>query len=406
MKLHDSIERFICYAKICTESNPNNYMAKPSSENQWDLLKMLHKELLQMGVDSTLEENGNLFVKMRTKINKNAPKIGFLAHVDTSPEFTGKDVKPQIVYNYDGKEIVLNQDVILNPIEFPELLNYVGKTIITTDGTTLLGADDKAGVTEIMEVIKYLNDNPELKHGELRFGFTTDEEIGRGIIDFDIEKFDANFAFTMDGGEVGGLEYENFNAAIAVLNIQGYSIHPGIAKNKMINSSIVATEFINLLPKERPENTELYEGFVHVTNIKSDVKGATITMIIRDHDKIKFEEKKEYLKKITLQLQHKFQEAILKLEITDEYFNMKEKIEENSEIMKIANRGFEIAGIEPKILPFRGGTDGSDLSFIGLPCPNIFAGGHNFHGRFEYLPAESMIDAQNVIMGIIKAAIE
>ncbi len=406
MKLENSIERFERYAKVYTESNPNNATAKPSSENQWDLLKMLHDELLAMGVEATLESSGNVFVKIPANTTTDAPKIGFLAHVDTAPEFTGLNVKPQIHQNYDGSDIILNAENTLSPKNFPELLNYQGQTIITTDGTTLLGADDKAGVTEIMEVIKYLTENPEIKHGELRFGFTTDEEIGQGTIDFDVKKFDADFAFTMDGGEIGQLEYENFNAASATLKVQGRSVHPGTAKGQMINSSIVINHFINLLPNDRPENTEGYEGFIHITNIDSTCDLGTISMIIRDHDQVEFASKKALLYDVVQQIQEEYPEAILTLDVKDQYFNMKEKVEEQPEIMKIAKRGFMIADIEPKIQPIRGGTDGSNLSFKGLPCPNIFAGGHNFHGRFEYLPAESMIAAQKVILGIIEAAIE
>ncbi len=406
MKLQDSIERFVRYAKVYTDSNPENVACKPSSENQWDLLKMLHEELLALGVDATLEENGNVFAKIPANVITNAPKIGFLAHVDTAPEFTGENVKPQIHENYDGKDIILNAENVLKPSDFPELLMYQGKTVITTDGTTLLGADDKAGVTEIMEVIKYITENPDFKHGELRFGFTTDEEIGNGTHSFDVKKFDADFAFTMDGGEVGQLEYENFNAAVATLTVQGRSVHPGTAKGQMINSSIVINNFINLLPNERPENTELYEGFIHITDIKSTTDSGVISMIIRDHDKVEFEEKKSLLYDLAQQIQEEFSGATLSLDVKNQYFNMKEKVEEKPEIMDIAKRGFAIADVEPKISPIRGGTDGSNLSFIGLPCPNIFAGGHNFHGRFEYLPAESMIEAQKVILGIIEAAIE
>ncbi len=406
MKLENSIERFERYAKVYTDSNPENSGCKPSSENQWDLLKMLHEELLAMGVNATLEDSGNVFVTIPANVETNAPKIGFLAHVDTAPEMTGKDVKPQYHKNYDGSKIVLNEEFTLDPEDFPELLMYKGQTIITTDGTTLLGADDKAGVTEIMEVIKYLVENPEFKHGELRFGFTTDEEIGCGTVDFDVAKFDADFAFTMDGGEVGELEYENFNAASATIKVGGRSVHPGTAKGQMINASIVLNQFINLLPDARPENTENYEGFIHITNLASTCDSGEISMIIRDHDKEKFNAKKALLEQLVAQLKTEFPRATFAIEIKDQYYNMAEKVVLKPEIMEIAKRGFAIADIEPKISPIRGGTDGSNLSFKGLPCPNIFAGGHNFHGRFEYLPAESMIKAQKVILGIIEAALE
>ncbi len=406
MNIENSIERFVRYAKVYTDSNPAS-TTKPSSENQWDLLKMLHQELVDLEIEATLEESGNVFAKIPANIGTNAPKIGFLAHVDTAPEFTGLNVNPQIHNNYDGKEIKLSDTFSLNPNDFTELKDYKGQTIITSDGTTLLGADDKAGVTEIMEALKYLKEHPEIKHGEIRVGFTTDEEIGCGTVDFDVKKFDADFAFTMDGGEIGQLEYENFNAAGAKIQIQGRSVHPGTAKGQMINASIIVNDFINLLPaNERPENTEGYEGFIHITAIDSTTDFATIEMIIRDHDSQKFIDKKVKIAEIVDLLNTKYEKANLEFKITDQYLNMKEKVEEYPEIMEIAKRGFEIAEIKPKISPIRGGTDGSNLSFKGLPCPNIFAGGHNFHGRFEYLPAESMIAAQKVIIGIIKAAVK
>lgn len=406
MNIENSIERFVRYAKVYTDSNPAS-TTKPSSENQWDLLKMLHAELLELGVEATLEESGNVFAKLPANCETDAPKIGFLAHVDTAPEFTGLNVNPQIHENYDGKEIKLSDEFSLSPSDFPELKDYVNQTIITSDGTTLLGADDKAGVAEIMEAIKYLVENPEIKHGEVRVGFTTDEEIGCGTVNFDVEKFDADFGFTIDGGEIGQLEYENFNAAGAKVEIQGRSVHPGTAKGQMINASVIVNEFMSLLPADqRPETTEGYEGFIHVAAINSTTDFATIEMIIRDHDASKFAQKKAKLEEITEVLSDKYAKAAINLKITDQYFNMKEKVEENPEIMEIAKRGFELAEITPKVSPIRGGTDGSNLSFKGLPCPNIFAGGHNFHGRFEYLPAESMIAAQRIIIGIIKAAVK
>ncbi len=405
MNKEQTIERFVRYAKVYTDSNPAS-TTKPSSENQWDLLKMLHAELEALGVEATLEESGNVFGKLKANCETDAPKIGFLAHVDTAPEFTGLNVKPQIHENFNGESVKLNDEVTLSVTDFAELSNYQGQTLITSDGTTLLGADDKAGVAEIMEVITYLVNNPEVKHGEIRVGFTTDEEIGCGTVNFDVEKFDADFGFTIDGGEVGQLEYENFNAASANIEIQGRSVHPGTAKGQMINASIVANDIINLLPSDRPETTELYEGFIHITSLTSTTDYGKLDLIIRDHDTELFTEKKELIETIVTDIQTKYPKATIKLTMNDQYFNMKMKVEEMPEIMEIAKAGFELAGVKPKTSPIRGGTDGSNLSFKGLPCPNIFTGGHNFHGRYEYIPVESMLKAQEVILGIIKAAVK
>ncbi len=403
MNKEQTIERFVRYAKVYTDSNPQS-TTKPSSENQWDLLKMLQAELTEMGIEATLEESGNVFAKIPANCETSAPKIGFLAHVDTAPEFTGLNVKPQIHENYDGKDIQLNDEVKLSVEDFKELADYKGQTLITTDGTTLLGADDKAGITEIMEVARFLVNNPDVKHGEIRIGFTSDEEIGCGTVNFDVEKFDADFGFTIDGGKIGELEYENFNAAGAVIEIQGRSVHPGTAKGQMINATIIANEIMNLLPNDRPENTELYEGFIHITSLQSTTDFGKMDLIIRDHDTKLFNDKKEILEKIVNEVNTKYPKASINLTITDQYFNMKEKVEEMPEIMEIAKLGFELAGVTPLVSPIRGGTDGSNLSFKGLPCPNIFTGGHNFHGRYEYISVESMLKAQEVILGIIKAS--
>ncbi len=405
MNKEQTIERFTRYAKVYTESNPAS-TTKPSSENQWDLLKMLQTELEELGLETSLEESGNVFGKLAANCETDAPKIGFLAHVDTAPEFTGLDVKPQVHENFNGESVELNDEYTLSVEDFAELKNYKGQTLITSDGTTLLGADDKAGITEIMEVIKHLVANPEIKHGEIRVGFTTDEEIGAGTVNFDVEKFDADFGFTIDGGELGQLEYENFNAAGATIEIQGRSVHPGTAKGQMINASVVANDIMNLLPEARPENTELYEGFIHVTSLKSTTDFGKMDLIIRDHDTDLFNEKKELVKQIITDIQAKYPKATITLTMNDQYFNMKDKVEEKPEIMEIAKLGFELAGVEPKTSPIRGGTDGSNLSFKGLPCPNIFTGGHNFHGRYEYISVESMLKAQDVILGIIKAALK
>lgn len=405
MNKEQTIKRFVRYAQVYTESNPQS-TTKPSSENQWDLLKMLHEELQALGLESSLEESGNVFAKIPANCQCDAPKIGFLAHVDTAPEFTGLNVKPQIHENFDGESVALNPELSLSVKDFKELSNYKSQTLITSDGTTLLGADDKAGITEIMEVVSFLQRNPDIKHGEIRIGFTSDEEIGCGTVNFDVEKFDADFGFTIDGGELGQLEYENFNAAGATIKIQGRSVHPGTAKGQMINASIVANDIINLLPNERPENTELYEGFIHITSLNSTTDYAEMSLIIRDHDLELFAQKKELLEQIVKDIQAKYPKAELQLTINDQYFNMKEKVEAMPEIMQVAKLGFELAGVTPITLPIRGGTDGSNLSFKGLPCPNIFTGGHNFHGRFEYIPVESMLKAQDVILGIIQAAIK
>jgi tripeptide aminopeptidase len=397
--------RFIKYIKIDTESDPNN-PAFPSSEKQWDLAKVLVKELEQIGMqDIDLDENCYIMATLPSNIDYEVPTIGFVSHIDTSPDFTGKNINPQVIYNYDGKDIVLNKEknIILSPSYFDDLLQYKGQTIITTDGTTLLGADDKAGITEIVTAMEYLIQHPEIKHGKIRICFTPDEEVGKGAHLFDVAKFGADWAYTMDGSQIGELEYENFNAAGAKVTITGKIVHPGYAKGKMINSMLIANEFIATLPKQEvPEKTEGYEGFFHLHDIKGNVEETVLEYIIRDHDLELFEERKKLMQKIAIDFNKNHNQEIVKVEIKNQYFNMKEKITPVMHIVDMVEEVMKDLGITPLIKAIRGGTDGSQLSYKGLPCPNIFAGGHNFHGRFEYVPVESMIKATEVIVGIAK----
>lgn len=397
------IKRFISYITIDTESDPNSNTT-PSTKKQWDLANKLVEEVKAIGMsDITIDENAYIMATLPSNVDFDVPTIGFISHFDTSPDFTGANVKPQIIENYDGKDIVLNkeQDIILSPSYFEDLLLYKGKTLITTDGTTLLGADDKAGITEIVTAMEYLINNPHIKHGKIRVGFTPDEEIGRGAHKFDVDKFGADWAYTMDGSQIGELEYENFNAAGAVIKVKGKIVHPGYAKGKMINSMYYATEFINSLPRlETPEHTEGYQGFFHLTKIEGKVEETSLQYIIRDHDKEKFEARKSLMEKIVNDLNTKFESDIFSIELKDQYFNMKEKVEPVMHIVDIAEEAMKSLGIKPLIKPIRGGTDGSQLSYMGLPCPNIFAGGHNFHGRYEYVPVESIQKAVEVICKI------
>lgn len=396
-------ERFISYVTIDTESDPNN-PAFPSTEKQWVLAKKLVTELQQIGLQNVeLDENCYIMATLPSNINHKVPTIGFIAHIDTSPDFTGANVKPQIIENYQGNAIILNEkeNIVLSPDYFDDLLQYKGQTIITTDGTTLLGADDKAGITEIVTAMEYLVNHPEIKHGEIRICFTPDEEVGKGAHLFDVDKFGAEWAYTMDGSQIGELEYENFNAASAKITINGKIVHPGYAKGKMINSISIANDFITALPtKEVPEQTEDYEGFFHLHDIKGDVEQTVLEYIIRDHDFELFEKRKKLMQKIADDFNHRLQQELITVELNDQYFNMKEKITPVMHIVDIAEEVMKDLGITPLIKPIRGGTDGSQLSYKGLPCPNIFAGGHNFHGRFEYVPVESMIKATEVIVGI------
>lgn len=396
------IDRFISYVKIDTQSDENSDQT-PSTAKQFNLAKELERELSDMGLSEiSLDNNCYLMATLPANTRKKVPTIGFIAHLDTSPDMSGQNVKPRIVKNYDGNDIILNDllNIVLSPSDFPELLNHKGEDLIVTDGNTLLGADDKAGVAEIMTAIEYLLNHPEIKHGKIRIGFTPDEEIGRGPDKFDVGKFGAEWAYTMDGGEIGELEYENFNAASAKITIQGRNVHPGYAKNKMINALLIANELVSMLPaNERPEYTEGYEGFFHLTSIQGTVDEATVSYIIRDHDRAKFENRKKQMANAVNFLNTIYDHRI-KIEMRDQYYNMREKIEPVPHVIDYAFRAMQEVGVTPIVRPIRGGTDGARLSFMGLPCPNIFAGGLNFHGRYEFIPIPSMYKAVEVIVKI------
>lgn len=397
------IERLIRYAKIDTQSDFNSNTT-PSTQKQFDLLHVLKDELAGVGLkDITLDKNGYLFATLPSNTEKDVPIIGFLAHVDTTTDFTGTNVNPQRIDNYDGQDIQLNDSLTMSVEYFPNLKNYVGQTLITTDGTTLLGADDKAGIAEIMTAMEYLIANPDIKHGDIRIGFTPDEEIGRGPHKFDVTAFGANFAYTMDGGPLGELQYESFNAAGAKVKTVGTSVHPGSAKNTMVNAITMAIAFQNLMPKDAvPEKTEGYEGFIHLMDFNGEIEHAELSYIIRDHDRENFAAKKELMLNAAKEIQAIYGENALTIEIEDQYYNMGEKISEVMEIVDIAKEAMTKLGITPNIDPIRGGTDGSQLSFMGLPTPNIFAGGENMHGKFEFVSAETMVKATEVIIEIIK----
>ena len=397
------IERLVRYAKIDTQSDFNSNTT-PSTQKQFDLLHILRDELAEVGLtDITLDENGYLFATLPSNTDKQVPTIGFLAHVDTTTDFTGTNVKPQRIDNYDGKDIQLNEHLTMTVDYFPNLKNYVGQTLITTDGTTLLGADDKAGIAEIMTAMEYLIANPDIKHGDIRVGFTPDEEIGRGPHKFDVAAFGADFAYTMDGGPLGELQYESFNAAGVTVKTVGTSVHPGSAKNKMVNAITMAIAFQNLMPKDAvPEKTEGYEGFIHLMDFNGEIEHAELSYIIRDHDREKFEAKKQFMLDAAKQIQNLYGENALTIDIEDQYYNMGEKISEVMEIVDIAKDAMAKLGITPNVDPIRGGTDGSQLSFMGLPTPNIFAGGENMHGKFEFVSAETMIKATKTIIEIVK----
>jgi tripeptide aminopeptidase len=395
------VERFLRYAKEYTTSDPESQTC-PSTERQVDFMKKLEAELKEIGLKEVeLDENGYLMATIPANTSEKTPVIGFVAHVDTSPDFDGENVQPQIIEKYDGKSIQLNNNVTIDPSEFPEISQYKGQNIITADGTTLLGADDKAGVAEIVTAAEILLNSNKIKHGKIRIGFTPDEEIGRGADKFDVKKFGADFAYTLDGGEVGELEFENFNAAGAKITIQGRSVHPGFAKDKMINATLVAHKLISMLPPtQRPEHTEKYEGFYHLMSLNGNVEKAEMQFIIRDHDKKKFEEKKKLVKKIVQLVNLEFGRDLVQLELKDQYYNMREKIEPVMHVVERAKMAMKKAGIQPNVKAIRGGTDGARLSYEGLPCPNIFAGGHNFHGPFEFIPIPSMLKAVEVILNI------
>jgi len=396
------IDRFLSYVRIDTQSDPNS-KTTPSTEKQWNLANELVFELQQIGMtDVTIDNNAYIMATLPSNVEYEVPTIGFIAHFDTTPDFSGTDVNPQIIEDYDGGDIILNlaEKIVLSPFYFEDLQQYKGQTLITTDGTTLLGADDKAGITEIITAMEFLLKHPEIKHGNIRIGFTPDEEIGRGAHKFDVEKFGADWAYTMDGSQNGELEYENFNAAGAKVTIAGKSVHPGYAKGKMINAISIANEFISILPpEETPQHTSGREGFFHVHHMKGEIEHAEFELIIRDHDAEQFKRRKQLLRDITEKLNSIFGDCIT-LDMKDQYFNMREKVEPVFHIVELAKEAMEAVDIKPIIKPIRGGTDGSQLSFMGLPCPNIFAGGHNFHGKYEYIPVESMQKAVEVIVKI------
>lgn len=399
------IKRFTTYVKIDTQSDEESTTV-PTTKGQLELVEVLIKELKEIGMeDVEADENGYLMATLPANTDKDVPTIGFLAHLDTATDFTGKNVNPQIIENFDGKDIVLNEDlgIVLSRKEFPELPTYKGHTLITTDGTTLLGADNKAGIAEIMTAMNYLIQHPEIEHGRIRVAFTPDEEIGRGPHHFDVKRFDAKYAYTVDGGPLGELQYESFNAASAKVIFKGNSVHPGTAKNKMVNSGKMAAEFVNKFPeKESPEHTEGYEGFYHLISIQGEVEETKVYYIIRDHDREKFEERKETVRNFVKEMQDKYGEENVILDMEDQYYNMREKIEPVREVVDIASQAMKNLDIEPVIEPIRGGTDGSQLSYMGLPTPNIFTGGENFHGKFEYISVDNMIKATKVIVEIAK----
>ena len=399
------VDRFLQYVKFDTQSDELTNMT-PSTPGQMIFAQHLEKELREMGLsDISLDDNGYLMATLPgNTARKDVPTVGFIAHLDTSPDMSGRHVSPRIVENYDGGDITLNAEkgIVLSPSEFPELKNYIGQPLIVTDGNTLLGADDKAGIAEIITAVAYLKAHPEIEHGNIRIAFNPDEEIGQGAHKFDVERFGADWAYTMDGGEIGELEYENFNAAVAKVTICGRNVHPGYAKHKMINSLRIATQFAIMLPRwETPEHTEGYEGFYHLVSIEGTVEKTTLTYIIRDHDRDRFERRKKELEHLVRKINNEFPNSTA-IEIKDQYYNMREKIEPVMHIIDIALQAMKDAGVEPKVVPIRGGTDGAQLSFKGLPCPNIFAGGLNFHGRYEFVPVPSMEKATQVIVEIAR----
>lgn len=402
--MENLLDRFLRYVAVDTQSDENSE-SQPSTGKQLVLLEMLRDELRALGLEAELDQWGYVMATLPSNLDHKAPAIGFIAHVDTSPDASGKDVKAQIIRNYDGGDIELKgvPGLALRVADFPELAGYKGQTIITTDGTTLLGADDKAGVAEIMNAVEYLVEHPEVKHPEVKIGFTPDEEIGRGVVKFDVARFGADYAYTMDGGAIGELEFENFNAAAATVKIQGRNIHPGYAKGKMKNAMLIGMEFNSLLPVEqRPEYTEGYEGFYHLIGFKGSVEQAELSYILRDHDLGLYEKRKETMLRCAEFINAKWGEGTASVELRHQYYNMRKEVEPHYHIIEKAMKAMEMNGIKPKIQPIRGGTDGANLSFMGLPCPNIFAGGHNFHGKMEFVPLESMEAASRVILGILE----
>ncbi|MBE6102285.1 MAG: peptidase T [Selenomonas ruminantium] len=402
------VKRFKDYVGFDTQSNEDNDQVCPSTPGQMVLAKHLTEELKSLGlVDVKLDNHGYIMATLPANGCENAPVVGFISHMDTSPDASGANIKPQVVERYDGADIVLNkeQDIVLSSKEFPSLLKYTGQPIMTTDGNTLLGADDKAGLTAIVSAAEYLLQHPEIKHGKIRLGFTPDEETGRSADRFDVDAFGADFAYTVDGDELGSLEYENFNAANASITFKGRSVHTGDAKDKMINANVVAMEWQQMLPAgERPEHTEGYEGFYHVHKVSGDVEKVTMTMLIRDHDKKKFALRKEYLQEMAALLNKKYGEGTVVVDCKDMYLNMREKMEEAMYVVDLAKKAMESVGVKPMVKPIRGGTDGARLSFMGLPCPNLFTGGTNFHGRYEFLPLLSLQKAAETVLAIMTEA--
>ncbi|MGF7398660.1 peptidase T [Thermoanaerobacterium thermosaccharolyticum] len=401
--------RFLKYVKYETTSDENSSKC-PSTDGQMVFAKDLAAELKAIGLtDVSVDENGYVMGTVPSNIDRKIPVVGFISHMDTSPDMSGKNVNPQIIENYDGKDIILNKDknIVLSPSDFPELKDYIGKTLITTDGTTLLGADDKAGIAEIVTACEYLISHPEIKHGTIKVCITPDEEIGRGADKFDVKKFGADFAYTIDGGKLGELEYENFNAASAKIIIHGRNVHPGTAKGKIKNSVLIGVELASMLPlEETPENTEGYEGFYHINNFNGNVEETHLYYIIRDFDKENFENRKNYLLNLINKLNEKYGEGTVEIDLKDQYYNMREIIEKDMSIVEIALKAIEKAGVKPDVSPIRGGTDGARLSYMGLPTPNIFTGGHNFHGKYEYIPIFAMEKAVEVILNIVKLVTE
>ncbi len=401
--MNNLVERFLRYVSVDTQSNEDS-QTQPSTMKQLNLLSMLRDELLAMGVEATLDEYGYVMARIPSNVDAHVPAVGFISHVDTSPDASGADIKPQIIHDYDGSAIALKgvEGLYLDPKDFPELLRHKGEDLITTDGTTLLGADDKAGVAEIMNAVEYIMTHPEFKHGPICIGFTPDEEIGRGVAKFDVARFGADYAYTMDGGEVGELEFENFNAAAATVTIQGRNVHPGYAKGKMKNAILIGMELNSLLPiEQRPEYTSDYEGFFHIISYKGTVENCTFSYILREHDLDKHEAQKAELRRCVDFINAKYGEGTASVEIRHQYYNMRKQVEPHYHIVEKAIKAMEMEGIKPKVQPIRGGTDGANLSFMGLPCPNIFAGGLNFHGKFEWVSIQSMEKASKVVLNII-----
>lgn len=401
--MNNLVERFLRYVSVDTQSNEDS-QTQPSTSKQLNLLSMLRDELLAMGVEATLDEYGYVMARIPSNVDAHVPAVGFISHVDTSPDASGADIKPQIIHDYDGSAIALKgvDGLYLDPKDFPELLRHKGEDLITTDGTTLLGADDKAGVAEIMNAVEYIMTHPEFKHGPICIGFTPDEEIGRGVAKFDVARFGADYAYTMDGGEVGELEFENFNAAAATVTIQGRNVHPGYAKGKMKNAILIGMELNSLLPiEQRPEYTSDYEGFFHIISYKGTVENCTFSYILREHDLDKHEAQKAELRRCVDFINAKYGEGTASVEIRHQYYNMRKQVEPHYHIVEKAIKAMEMEGIKPKVQPIRGGTDGANLSFMGLPCPNIFAGGLNFHGKFEWVSIQSMEKASKVVLNII-----